>query len=83
MAAKNLLTVRLPEADLEKLERLARLQKRPKSGIVQEAIASFLASNDELQADLARQLKDRLQPAIDEQCELLNQVSVADEHRRF
>jgi len=84
MAANQMLTVRIPEKDLEKLDQLAAVQGRPRSQLVQEALAELISKSENL-ADLEfARLKKRLQPAIVEQCNLLNEtVSFADDNRNF
>ena len=44
MAANQMLTVRIPEEDLEKLDQLAAAQGRPRSQLVQEALADLTVS---------------------------------------
>jgi len=41
MAANQMLTVRIPEEDLEKLDQLAAIQGRTRSQLVQEALSEF------------------------------------------
>lgn len=83
MPASNILTVRMREDDLIKLDELAKLQNRPRSQLVQDAVRELLHSNDQLKQQEFDRLKARLAPAVDEQCALLEKSSVADEHRRF
>lgn len=83
MAASNILTVRMNEDELDKLDELAKLQNRPRSQIVQDAVKELIRSNDELTRQEFLRIKARLAPAVKAQCELLNRSSVADEHRRF
>jgi len=84
MAANQMLTVRIPEKVLEKLDELAASQGRPRSQLVQEALAELIAKSENL-ADLEfARLKKRLKPAIVEQCNLLDESdSFADENRNF
>ena len=84
MAANQMLTVRIPEEDLEKLDQLAALQGRPRSQLVQEALAELISKSEYLcDLEFAR-LKKRLKPAIDEQCKLLDESgSFADDNRTF
>jgi|GEM_PF-1101539 len=84
MAANQMLTVRIPEKDLEKLDQLAALQGRPRSQLVQEALAELIAKSENL-ADLEfARLKKRLKPAIVEQCNLLDETDAfADDNRNF
>lgn len=81
---KQMLTVRLPLEDLERLDELAALEGRPRSQLVQEALSELINKNEKLRSlELAR-LQKRLRPAINEQCGLLDQgASFSDEHRNF
>ena len=64
MAASQMLTVRIPQEDLEKLAQLAAVQGRPRSQLVQKALAELIAKSENL-ADLEfARLKKRLKPAI-------------------
>ncbi|MFK7861576.1 MAG: ribbon-helix-helix protein, CopG family [Granulosicoccus sp.] len=83
MATSNILTVRMQEDELLKLDELAKLQNRPRSQLVQDAIRELLHASEELKQQEFHRLKARLAPAIEEQCALLEKSSVADEHRRF
>lgn len=83
MAASNILTVRMREDELSKLDELAKLQNRPRSQLVQDALRELLRSSDQLKQQEFDRLKERLAPAVEEQCALLEKNSVADEHRRF
>ncbi len=83
MTANKMLTLRIATEDLEKLDRLAALQGRPRSQLVHEAVLKLV--NDDLASrDHERErIKKRLRLAIKEQCAILDQVSFADEHRSF
>ena len=84
MAANQMLTVRIPKEDLEKLDRLAALQGRPRSQLVQEALAELISKNENLRDLEFARLKKRLKPAIAEQCKLLDDSgSFADDNRTF
>jgi predicted DNA-binding protein len=84
MAANQMLTVRIPEEDLEKLDQLAAMQGRPRSQLVQEALTELLSKSETLRDLEFARLKKRLKPAIVEQCKLLNEsVSFADYNRNF
>lgn len=83
MAVNQMLTLRIAAEDLEKLDKLAALQGRPRSQLVQEAV-SRLVSSDLASRELERErIKKRLRPAIKEQCAILDKLSFADEHRSF
>ena len=83
MASSNILTVRMNQDELIKLDELAKLQNRSRSQLVQDAVRDLIHSSDELKQQEFRRLKARLAPAIKAQCALLEENSVADEHRRF
>jgi predicted transcriptional regulator len=84
MAANQMLTVRIPEEVLEKLDRLAALQGRPRSQLVQEALAELISKSENLRDLEFARLKKRLKPAIAEQCKLLDDSgSFADDYRTF
>ena len=84
MAANQMLTVRIPEEDLKKLDQLAAVQGRPRSQLVQEALAALINKNKSLRDLEFASLKKRLKPAIAEQCKLLDESgSFADDNRTF
>ena len=84
MAANQMLTVRIPEEDLKKLDQLAAVQGRPRSQLVQEALAELINKNENLRDLEFASLKKRLKPAIAEQCKLLDESgSFADDNRTF
>ena len=84
MAAYQMLTVRIPEEDLEKLDQLAAVQGRPRSQLVQEALAELIAKSENSRDLEFARLKKRLKPAIVEQCNLLDEtVSFAEDNRNF
>jgi len=84
MAANQMLTVRIPEEDLEKLNQLAALQGRPRSQLVQEALSELISKSENLRDLEFARLKRRLKPAIVEQCKLRDESgSFADDNRTF
>ena len=84
MAANQMLTVRIPEEDLEKLDQLAAIQGRPRSQLVQEALTELISKSENLRDLEFARLKKRLKPAIAEQCKLLDESgSFADDNRSF
>ena len=84
MAANQMLTVRIPEEDLEKLDQLAAIQGRPRSQLVQEALTELISKSENLRDLEFARLKKRLKPAIAEQCRLLDESgSFADDNRTF
>ena len=68
-----MLTVRIPQEDLEKLDQLAAVQGRPRSQLVQEALAELISKSENLRDPEFARLKKRLKPAIIEQCQLLDE----------
>ena len=83
MASSNILTIRMNQNELIKLDELAKLLNRSRSQLVQDAVRDLIHSNDELNQQEFHRLKARLAPAVKAQCGLLEKSSVADEHRRF
>jgi len=83
MASCNILTVRMSEDELIKLDQLAKLQDRPRSQYVQDALKELIRSTDGVRQRQFLRAKAQLAPAVKEQCALLEKSSVADEHRRF
>ena len=84
MAANQMLTVRIPEEDLEKLDQLVAVQGRPRSQLVQEALAELISKSENLRDLEFARLKKRLKPVIVEQCKLLDEsVSFANDNRTF
>lgn len=84
MASSQMLTVRVADEDLEKLDRLAVLQGRTRSHLVQEALADLILRSDDIRNLEIERLKKKLRPAIVEQCSILDDdASFADENRSF
>ncbi|MFK7861049.1 MAG: ribbon-helix-helix domain-containing protein [Granulosicoccus sp.] len=84
MTANQMLTVRIPEEDLEKLDQLAAIQGRPRSQLVQEALAELISKNENLRDLEVARLKKRLKTAIAEQCKLIDESgSFSDDNRTF
>ena len=83
MAASSILTVRLQEDELFKLDELAKLQNRQRAQLAQDAERGLIRASDELKQQEFHRLKARLAPVVEEQCAFLEKSSVADEHRRF
>lgn len=84
MPSNQMLTVRIPAEDLDKLDKIAELEGRPRSQIIQDAVSELIAKNHKLRSlELARMQK-KLTPAIKEQCELMEKSgSFSDESRGF
>lgn len=79
-----MLTVRIPEEDLEKLDQLAAIQGRTRSQLVQEALSELISKSENLRDLEFARLKKRLKPAIVEQCKLLDESGYfADDNRTF
>lgn len=84
MVSNQMLTVRIPEGDLEKLDQLAAVRGRSRSQLVQEALAELISKNQNPRDLEFVRLRKRLIPAIVEQCKLLDvSVSFADDNRTF
>ena len=84
MASNQMLTVRIPEADLKKLDQLAAVQGRPRSQLVQEALAELIRKSESLRDLEFARLRKRLKPAIAVQCQLIDESgSFADDNRTF
>ena len=84
MVSNQMLTVRIPEGDLEKLDQLAAVRGRSRSQLVQEALAELISKSENLRDLEFARLKKRLKPAIAEQCKLLDESeSFADDNRTF
>lgn len=84
MVSNQMLTVRIPEEDLEKLDQLAAVRGRSRSQLVQEALAELISKNQNPRDLEFVRLRKRLIPAIVEQCKLLDvSVSFADDNRTF
>jgi len=48
VVASNILTVRMSEDELIKLDELAKIQNRPRSHLVQDVLKELIRSSDEL-----------------------------------
>ncbi len=83
MPENSVLTVRLPDGDIRRLDRLASQRHQTRSQLVQQTLRALL-DNDEEQRQLQIEgLRERLRPVIEAQDDFLDQVSIADEHRSF
>ena len=83
MPESSVLTVRLPDADLKRLDALAKKRRQTRSQLVQETLQALLDNDEDQKKQELKTMRERLRPAVRAQEELLNKVSVADEHRRF
>ena len=83
MPQSSILTVRLPDDDLKRLDTLAKKRRQTRSQLVQETLQTLIDSDEELRKRELEALRERLRPAVEAQEDLLERVSVADEHRRF
>lgn len=80
----QMVSVRIPAEELERLDRLASLQGSTRSQLIQEAIADLISKSEVLRNAELWQLQKRLGPVIEEQCRLLDtEASFSDEYRRF
>lgn len=62
MTSSNIVTVRMNQDELTKLDELAKFQNRSRSQLVQEAIRDLIESSDELRQQDFLRLKARLAP---------------------
>lgn len=83
MPANSILTVRLPDNDLKRLDALAKQRRQTRSQLVQETLQTLLDGDEALRRREFEALREKLRPAVEAQEDLLERVSVADEHRRF
>ena len=83
MPQSSILTVRLPDNDLKRLDALAKKRQQTRSQLVQETLQDLLDSDEEQKKRELKAMQERLRPAVRAQEELIDKVSVADEHRRF
>ncbi|MDH3662316.1 MAG: hypothetical protein OEU92_20195 [Alphaproteobacteria bacterium] len=71
------------EADLKCLDSLAKKRRQTRSQLVQETLQALLDSDEDPREREFEAMRARLLPAVEAQEEMLERVSVADEHRRF
>ena len=64
MATSNILTVRMQDDELIKLDELAKLQNRSRSQLVQDALRELIHSCDQFRLQDFRRLKACLAPAV-------------------
>ena len=84
MSNSQMLSVRISEEDLRRLDELAAIQGRPRSQLIQETISDLVNKNERLRNIELMRLQKRLKPAIKEQCELMDSgSSFSDEYRGF
>ena len=84
MPQSSVLTVRLPDDDLKRLDALAKKRRQTRSQLVQETLQALLDNDEEQKQRELKAMQERLRPALEAQDEFLDSVtSFADEHRRF
>lgn len=84
MPQSTILTVRLPDDDLKRLDALAKQRQQTRSQLVQETLQSLLDNDEVLRKRELEALRKRLRPAVEEQEAFIERVgSFADEHRSF
>jgi predicted transcriptional regulator len=83
MAENSVLTVRLPDDDMKRLDRLAAQRRQTRSQLVQQTLRTLLENDEEQRLRQIEGLRERLRPAIVAQNNFLDHVSIADEHRSF
>ncbi len=83
MPENSVLTVRLPDNDIKRLDRLASRRRQTRSQLVQQTLQALLENDEEQRQRQIDRLRERLRPAVEAQDDFLDQVSIADEHRSF
>jgi predicted transcriptional regulator len=84
MPQSSVLTVRLPDDDLKRLDALAKKRRQTRSQLVQETLQALLDNDQDQRKRELKTMQERLRPALEAQDEFLDNVkSFADEHRRF
>jgi predicted transcriptional regulator len=84
MPQSSVLTVRLPDDDLKRLDALAKKRRQTRSQLVQETLQALLDNDQDQRKRELKTMQERLRPALEAQDEFLDSVkSFADEHRRF
>lgn len=83
MPNNSILTVRLPDDDLKRLDTMARKRRQTRSQLVQETLQTLLDNDEDQKKQELEALRERLRPAIEAQEELLDRVSFAAHHRPF
>ena len=84
MPSNSILTVRLPDDDLKRLDAMAKKRRQTRSQLVQETLQALLDNDEDQKKRELEALRERLRPALEAQDRFLDSVkSFADEHRRF
>ena len=60
MGSSNILTVRLPESELIRLNHLATLRNRTRSQIVQETVTTLISQSEELRSQELEHMRSRV-----------------------
>lgn len=84
MPQSSILTVRLPDDDLKRLDVLAKKRRQTRSQLVQGTLQALLDTDEDQKKRELEAMQERLRPALEEQETFIKRVgSFADEHRRF
>ena len=83
MAETTVVTVRMPEPELRRLDALAAERRLTRSQLVLRAERAWLDADAERRQRALEATRERLRPALEAQDAFLDRVSVADEHRSF
>jgi predicted transcriptional regulator len=76
-------TVRVPEPELRRLDALAAKRRLTRSQLLLQALRAWLDADAERRHRALETMRERLRPALEAQDAFLDRVSVADEHRSF
>jgi len=83
MPESSVLTVRLPDKDIKRLDLMAAQRRQTRSQLVQQTLWALLQNDEEQRQRQIEGLRERLRSAVEAQDDFLDQVSIADEHRSF
>ena len=83
MPESAVVTVRMPEPALRRLDALAAERGLTRSQLVLQAVQAWLDADAGCRERALEALRERLRPALEAQDAFLDRVSVADEHRSF
>ena len=84
MPQSSVLTVRLRDDDLKRLDALAKERRQTRSQLVQETLQALLDNDEDRKKRELKAMRERLRPALEEQEAFIERFgSFADEHRRF
>jgi predicted transcriptional regulator len=83
MPANAVLTVRLPDTDLKRLDQLAKKRRQTRSQLVQETLQALLDNDEDQKKRELEAMRERLRPALEAQDAFLDRVSIASRYRPF